>query len=76
MRRHDQASENLAAHYMTLIMHENVTNNRYYPTFKVFANATLTFLNEIFPPKARLWIDRLTDNFTPVYAPVLPTLQV
>ncbi len=57
------------------IMHEHVTDNHYYPTFKAFADATLDFLTKTFPEKARLWIDRLSDNFTPVHSPLLPTLQ-
>lgn len=58
------------------IMHEHVTNNRYYPTFKAFADAVLTFLTKTFPEKARLWIDRLSDNFTPIHSPLFPTLRV
>jgi transposase len=58
------------------IMHEHVTNNRYYPTFKAFADAVLGFLNKTFPENARLWIDRLSDNFTPIHSPLFPTLQV
>jgi transposase len=58
------------------IMHEHVTDNHYYPTFKAFADATLDFLTKTFPEKARLWIDRLSDNFTPVQSPLIPTLQV
>jgi len=57
------------------IMHEHVTNNRYYATFKEFADAVLGFLNETFPEKARLWIDRLSDNFTPIQSPLMPILQ-
>jgi transposase len=58
------------------IMHEQVTDNRYYPTFKAFAEATLGFLTKTFPEKARLWVDRLSDNFTPVQSPLAPTLQM
>ena len=58
------------------IMHEHVTDNHYYPTFKTFADATLDFLTKTFPEKARLWIDRLSDNFTPIQSPLFPTLQV
>jgi len=58
------------------LMHEHVTNNKYYPTFNTFAEAILGFLNKTFPQKARLWTDRLSDNFTPIQSPLLPTLQV
>ena len=57
-------------------MHEHVTNNRYYPTFKAFADAVLGFLTKTFPEKARLWIVRLSDNVTPIQSPLLATLQV
>ena len=50
------------------IMHEHVTANHYYPSFNQFADAINDFLKNIFPRKARDWIDRLTDNFTPVHA--------
>src|ERR1700722_3240400 len=53
------------------IMHEHVTNNRYYPTFKQFTEAILRFLKVTFPKKARLWMDRLSDNFTPLQSPIL-----
>jgi transposase len=55
------------------IMHQHVTNNRYYKTFKQFTEAILTFLNVTFPQNARLWIDRLSDNFRLLHS---PTLQV
>lgn len=58
------------------IMHEHVTNNRYYPTFNAFVDAVLGFLTNTFPEKALLWTDRLSDNFTPIHSPLLPTLQV
>lgn len=48
------------------IMHEHVTNNRYYPSFSQFTKAVLTFCNVTFPQKARQWVDQLTDNFRPV----------
>jgi len=50
------------------IMHEHTTANHYYPTFNQFADAINHFLKKTFPHKARDWIDRLTDNFTPVHA--------
>lgn len=53
------------------IMHEHVTDNRYYPTFKAFADAVSTFLTHTFPKKARTWTDRLSDNFTPIHSPIL-----
>jgi len=55
------------------IMHEHVTDNHYYPTFKQFTEAILTFLSVTFPNNARLWTDRLSDNFRPLQS---PTLQV
>lgn len=55
------------------IMHEHTTANRYYPTFKAFAAAILGFLHVTFPQHAKLWIDRLSDNFRPLHS---PTLQV
>jgi len=58
------------------IMHEHVTDNRYYPTFKAFATAILGFLTKTFPEKARLWTDRLSDNFALIHSPLKPTLQV
>jgi transposase len=58
------------------IMHEHVTNNRYYPTFKTFADAVLEFLTKTFPEKACLWRDRLSDNFTAIHSPLSPTLQM
>lgn len=45
------------------IMHEHTTNNRYYPTFKQFSEAILSFCSTTFPQNARAWTDRLTDNF-------------
>jgi transposase len=53
------------------IMHEHVSDNRYYPTFKQFTEAILQFLNVTFPKKATLWIDRLSDNFRPLQSPIL-----
>jgi len=55
------------------ILHECVTNNRYYPTFNHFTEAILAFFTTTFPNSARLWVDRLSDNFRPLQS---PTLQV
>ena len=52
-------------------MHEHVTDNRYHNTFKQFTEAILTFLNVTFPQNARLWRDRLTNNFTTLQSPTL-----
>lgn len=52
-------------------MHEGVTNNHCYPTFRQFTEAILTFLNFTFPSNVRLWTDRLSDNFTPLQSPIL-----
>jgi transposase len=54
------------------ILHENVTNNRYYATYKEFAEAILTFCTVTFPQKSKQWIDRLTDNFRPLKSPISP----
>jgi transposase len=53
------------------IMHEHVTNNRYYPTFNAFTEAINGFLNVTFPKNARLWTDRLSDNFRVLQSPIL-----
>jgi transposase len=53
------------------IMHEHVTDNHYYPTFKQFTEAIFTFLSVTFPNNARLWTDRLSDNFRPLQPPTL-----
>lgn len=53
------------------ILHEHVTDNRYYPTFKAFADAVLLFFTTTFQEKARAWTDRLSDNFTPINSPIL-----
>jgi transposase len=54
------------------IMHEHVTNNTYYPTFTAFSNALDHFFNVTFKEKARSFIDRLTDNFTPIHSQLIP----
>jgi len=53
------------------LMHEHVTDNRYHKTFKQFTEAVLTFLNVTFPQNAHLWVDRLSDNFSPLLSPTL-----
>lgn len=52
------------------IMHEHTVNNVYSPTFKTFTEKIRSFLTDIFPKKARSWVDRLTDNFTPRFSPL------
>jgi hypothetical protein len=52
-------------------MHEHTVNNVYSPTFKIFTEKVRSFFTEIFPKKAHLWVDRLTDNFTPRYSPMI-----
>ncbi len=54
------------------IMHEHVTNNIYYPTFAAFSNALDHFFNVTFKENARTFIDRLTDNFTPIHSQLIP----
>lgn len=53
------------------IMHENTVNNVYSPTFKTFTEKIRSFFACTFPKNARLWTDRLTDNFRPRYSPLL-----
>lgn len=43
-------------------------------TFLTSAHATRDFLANIFA-KARLWIDRLPNNFTPIQTLLIPTLH-
>lgn len=54
------------------IMHEHVTNNKYYPTFAAFSDALDHFFNVTFKEKAHSFIDRLTDNFTPIHSQLIP----
>jgi len=54
------------------ILHEHTVNNVYSPTFKIFTETILGFFNDTFPQKASLWVDRLTDNFTPRFSPLIP----
>ena len=53
------------------IMHEHTANNLYSPTFKAFTEKIRSFFKYTFPQKAPLWVDRLTDNFTPRYSPLI-----
>lgn len=53
------------------ILHEHTVNNVYAPTFKIFTETILGFFNDTFPQKASLWVDRLTDNFTPRFSPLI-----
>ena len=53
------------------IMHENTVNNAYSPTFKIFTETIRGFFADTFPQNARLWTDRLTDNFRPRYSPLI-----
>lgn len=54
------------------ILHEYTVNNVYSPTYKIFTERILGFFNNTFPQKASLWTDRLTDNFTPRFSPLIP----
>jgi transposase len=47
------------------VMHEQVTNNRYYLTFKEFREAIMEFFAKI-PYMKEILIDRITDNFAVV----------
>jgi transposase len=53
------------------ILHEHTANNIYSPTFKTFTEKILDFFNHTFPQKSQLWVDRLTDNFTPTSSPLI-----
>jgi transposase len=53
------------------IMHEHTANNLYSPTFKAFTEKIRGFFKHTFPQNASLWVDRLTDNFTPRYSPLI-----
>ena len=44
-------------------MHEDVTHNRYYATFKAFADAVLTFLRQTVSKHFGRFSSRITDNF-------------
>jgi len=52
------------------IMHEYVTNNKYYATFAAFKAAIIGFFEKIFPANSANWVDRLTDNFRIMHSPV------
>lgn len=45
------------------VMHENVTHNRFYATFRAFSDAVLTFLTETVPRNFDHFSSRITDNF-------------
>ena len=45
------------------VMHENVTHNRFYATFRAFSEAVLTFLTETVLRKFDHFSSRITDNF-------------
>jgi len=45
------------------LMHENVTHNRDYPTFREFRRAILKFLRSTIPKNWEFFRDRITDNF-------------
>ena len=53
------------------ILHEHTVNNIYAPTFKIFTENILGFFNHTFPLKSALWVDRLTDNFTPRFSSLI-----
>lgn len=45
------------------VMHKYVTHNRFYKTYKAFAEAILHFLREIIPKEWKDFRDTVTDNF-------------
>ena len=45
------------------VMHEYVTNNKFYKTLKEFANTILHFLRETIPKEWKNFRDQVTDNF-------------
>jgi transposase len=52
------------------IMHEHTTNNTYHATFKAFTEKIRQFFDTTFPQQSQNWIDRLTDNFRLIQAPI------
>lgn len=52
------------------IMHEHTTNNVYHATFKAFTEKIRHFFDVTFPHNALAWIDRLSDNFRVLGAPI------
>lgn len=54
------------------IMHEHVTNNKYYACFADFKKAVNKFFDVIFPKNSAKWTDRLTDNFRIMHSPLIP----
>lgn len=55
------------------IMHEHTTNNQYHRTYKNFTEKINEFFDKTFPENAKQWIDRLTDNFRVLNAPLAST---
>lgn len=45
------------------VMHENVTHNQFYPTFRDFAAAIHTFFAKTVPKNWKDFRDKITDNF-------------
>lgn len=44
-------------------MHANVTHNQSHPTFRDFADATVTFLTKEAPERWSEFCDKVSDNF-------------
>jgi len=55
------------------IMHEHTTNNQYHRTYKDFTEKINEFFDKTFPENAKHWIDRLSDNFRVLNAPLAST---
>jgi len=45
------------------VMHKHVTHNKFYKTYKEFAEAILTFLRETIPKEWKAFRNTVTDNF-------------
>lgn len=55
------------------IMHEHTTNNQYHRTYKDFTEKINEFFDKTFPENAKHWIERLSDNFRVLNAPLAST---
>jgi transposase len=53
------------------IMHEHVTYNKHYASFKCFTESILNFFSKTVPIHAKNWRDRLCDNFQTLNSPIL-----
>ncbi len=49
------------------VMHENITHNRDYKTFREFRREVLKFLRQTVPKNWKRYCDRITDNFRVIH---------